>query len=110
MFAIGKSSACAAAEMFPVGKSPYGRDFMGIDAPQRVDENVMDELTTDAFVGLRSQNADEPFFLVFRPRCDPLSVHAVRKNQRYKRDWAYTVIGYTNLTCPSVGFWTRWIG
>ena len=34
-----------------VGKSPYGRDYLGIDAPQRVDENVMDELTTDA-IGL----------------------------------------------------------
>ncbi len=51
----------------PVGKSPYGRDFMGIDAPQRVDENVMDELTTDAVSWLEKQNADTPFFLYFAP-------------------------------------------
>ena len=51
----------------PVGKSPYGRDFMGIDAPQRVDENVMDELTTDAVRWLDKQTADTPFFLYFAP-------------------------------------------
>lgn len=50
-----------------VGKSPYGRDFIGIDAPQRVDENVMDELTTDAVSWLEKQNADTPFFLYFAP-------------------------------------------
>lgn len=51
----------------PVGKSPYGRDFMGIDAPQRVDENVMDELTTDAVSWLDKQTANTPFFLYFAP-------------------------------------------
>lgn len=51
----------------PAGKSPYGRDFMGIDAPQRVDENVMDELTTDAISWLEKQTADTPFFLYFAP-------------------------------------------
>jgi len=51
----------------PVGKSPYGRDFMGIDAPQRVDENVMDELTTDAVSWLDKQTASTPFFLYFAP-------------------------------------------
>lgn len=51
----------------PAGKSPYGRDFMGIDAPQRVDENVMDELTTDAVSWLERQSADTPFFLYFAP-------------------------------------------
>lgn len=49
------------------GKSPYGRDFMGIDAPQRVDENVMDELTTDAIRWLEKQSDDAPFFLYFAP-------------------------------------------
>lgn len=51
----------------PAGKSPYGRDFMGIDAPQRVDENVMDELTTDALLWLDKQSANTPFFLYFAP-------------------------------------------
>ncbi|WP_182864731.1 sulfatase family protein [Rhodopirellula sp. JC639] len=50
-----------------VGKSPYGRDFIGIDAPQRVDEDVMDELTTDAVTWLEKQTADTPFFLYFAP-------------------------------------------
>ncbi len=49
------------------GKSPYGRDYMGIDAPQRVDENVMDELTTDAIRWLEQPKIDEPFFLYFAP-------------------------------------------
>ena len=40
---------------------------MGIDAPQRVDENVMDELTTDAIDWLEQQRDDTPFFLYFAP-------------------------------------------
>jgi arylsulfatase A-like enzyme len=51
----------------PAGKSPYGRDYLGIDAPQRVDENVMDELTTDAVQWLEKQSDDAPFFLYFAP-------------------------------------------
>lgn len=50
-----------------VGKSPYGRDYMGIDAPQRVDENVMDELTTEAMRWLEQPRDDTPFFLYFAP-------------------------------------------
>ena len=49
------------------GQSPYGRQYMGIDAPQRVDENVMDELTTDAIRWLEKQQKDTPFFLYFAP-------------------------------------------
>ncbi len=51
----------------PAGRSPYGRDYMGIDAPQRVDENVMAELTTDAIRWLQQSKGDEPFFLYFAP-------------------------------------------
>ena len=40
---------------------------MGIDAPQRVDVNVMDELTTDAMQWLEHQSDDRPFFLYFAP-------------------------------------------
>lgn len=50
-----------------VGKSPYGRDYFGIDAPQRVDQNVMDELTTDAIQWLEQSRDDTPFFLYFAP-------------------------------------------
>jgi arylsulfatase A-like enzyme len=50
-----------------VGNSPYGRKYLGFDAPQRVDENVMDELTTDAISWLDQQRADTPFFLYFAP-------------------------------------------
>ena len=49
------------------GKSPYGRVYMGIDAPQRVDVNVMDDLTTDAIQWLEAQRDDTPFFLYFAP-------------------------------------------
>jgi arylsulfatase A len=51
----------------PVGKTAYGRDYLGLDAPQRVDENVMDELTTDATRWLEKQRDDTPFFLYFAP-------------------------------------------
>ena len=51
----------------PVGKSPYGRDYLGIDAPQRIDENVMDELTTDAVGWLETSHNASPFFLYFAP-------------------------------------------
>ncbi|MBN8734171.1 MAG: arylsulfatase [Acidobacteria bacterium] len=51
----------------PSGKTPYGRPFLGFDAPHRVDENVMDELTTDAIQWLERQNAHTPFFLYFTP-------------------------------------------
>jgi arylsulfatase A-like enzyme len=40
---------------------------MGIDAPQRVDESVMDELTTDAIDWLNKQRDGTPFFLYFAP-------------------------------------------
>ena len=49
------------------GTSPYGRKFMGIDAPQRVDENVMSELTTDAISWLSQRDTESPFFLYFAP-------------------------------------------
>lgn len=51
----------------PTGKSPYGKPFFGFDAPQRVDENVMPELTTDAIEWLGKQDAETPFFLYFAP-------------------------------------------
>lgn len=55
------------ARTVPSGKSAYGREFLGIDAPHRVDANVMEELTTDAIQWLEQQQDDTPFFLYFAP-------------------------------------------
>jgi arylsulfatase A-like enzyme len=55
------------AQMKPAGKSPYGRDYMGIDAPQRVDETVMDVLTDRAVEWIGKQKGEAPFFLYFTP-------------------------------------------
>jgi len=49
------------------GLSPYGRPFMGIDAPQRVDDEVMDVLTDHAVDWIGKQNLQKPFFLYFTP-------------------------------------------
>ena len=49
------------------GISPYGREYIGIDAPQRVDVKVMDELTSDAIHWLDQQCDQKPFFLYFAP-------------------------------------------
>ncbi|MDE0101032.1 MAG: sulfatase-like hydrolase/transferase [Bryobacterales bacterium] len=51
----------------PFGQTPYGRQFLGFDAPHRVDENVMGELTTEAVKWLRRQDPETPFFLYFAP-------------------------------------------
>ena len=55
------------AENKPAGLSPYGRPFMGIDAPQRVDDEVMDVLTNHAVDWIGKQSAKKPFFLYFTP-------------------------------------------
>jgi len=50
------------------GKTFYGgRPFLGLDAPQRVDEAVMDTLTRKAVAWLEQQEAGTPFFLYFTP-------------------------------------------
>jgi arylsulfatase A len=52
----------------PFGKSYYGgRPFMGIDAPQREDERVMDVLTDKAVAWVEQQDRRAPFFLYFTP-------------------------------------------
>jgi arylsulfatase A-like enzyme len=56
------------ANLVPFGKCYYGgRPFMGIDAPQREDEKVMDVLTDKAVAWLEKQDARNPFFLYFTP-------------------------------------------
>lgn len=50
------------------GKMWNGRgSFLGLDAPQRVDEDVMDTLTRKAVAWLDQQEAGKPFFLYFTP-------------------------------------------
>ncbi len=50
------------------GKMWNGRgSFLGLDAPQRVDEDVMDMLTRKAVAWLDQQEAGKPFFLYFTP-------------------------------------------
>lgn len=51
----------------PFGTTHNGKTFFGFDAPQRVDENVMDVLTEKAVAWLRAQPKDRPFFLYFAP-------------------------------------------
>lgn len=54
--------------MTPFGKSAYGAPYVGLDAPQRVDENVMSDLTDKAISWMgRQQKAGKPFFLYFSP-------------------------------------------
>jgi arylsulfatase A-like enzyme len=50
------------------GKTFYGGgSFLGLDAPQRVDEDVMATLTRKAVAWLEQQEAGKPFFLYFTP-------------------------------------------
>jgi arylsulfatase A-like enzyme len=52
----------------PFGKCYYGgKPFMGLDAPQREDEKVMEALTDQAVAWLEKQEAGKPFFLYFTP-------------------------------------------
>lgn len=46
-------------------KNPYGNAFLGIDAPQRKDEEVMDVLTRRASDWIKEQSEEKPFFLYF---------------------------------------------
>ncbi|MEQ9286149.1 MAG: arylsulfatase [Cyclobacteriaceae bacterium] len=47
------------------GKSFYGKQYAGYDAPQRVTENVMDDLTNKSLEWMKNQEENEPFFLYF---------------------------------------------
>lgn len=49
----------------PYSRSFYGSQYMGFDAPQRVNVDVMDELTGRAVHWIRQQHRDIPFFLYF---------------------------------------------
>lgn len=55
-------------KLSPFGKNFYtSGPFMGIDAPQREDEAVMDVLTKKATAWIRQQESAKPFFLYFAP-------------------------------------------
>jgi arylsulfatase A-like enzyme len=53
-------------KIVPIARaSTYGRKFLGIDAPQRVDEEVMDRLVEKAVTWLDAQPEEKPVFLYF---------------------------------------------
>jgi len=49
----------------PYSKSFYGDQYMGFDAPQRENKNVMSDLTDKTVEWLKQQSNDKPFFLYF---------------------------------------------
>ncbi|NME72082.1 sulfatase family protein [Flammeovirga aprica] len=49
----------------PYGKSFYGKQYAGYDAPQRVTEQVMNDLTQKSIDWLETVEKDQPFFLYF---------------------------------------------
>ncbi len=49
------------------GKNFKNKPFLGLDAPHRVDEEVMPFITTRAIEWLERQSSDKPFFLYFTP-------------------------------------------
>jgi arylsulfatase A-like enzyme len=49
------------------GKNFNGRPYLGLDAPQRVDEEVMPLLTRKAVEWIEARSGERPFFLYFTP-------------------------------------------
>lgn len=49
----------------PYSRSFYGDQYIGYDAPQRVNKDVMDVLTDKSIAWLKQQTSDNPFFLYF---------------------------------------------
>jgi len=49
------------------GTNFNGAPYLGLDAPQRVDEQVMPQLTAKAVQWLKRQSASKPFFLYYTP-------------------------------------------
>lgn len=63
-----KVAGLRSAKLVPFGKTTYGGQFMGLDAPQRVDAEVMPDLTQKAVAWIDGQRASgKPFFLYFSP-------------------------------------------
>jgi len=56
------------SKLTPSGACYYGgKPFLGLDAPQRKDVDVMDVLTNRAVEWIGAQTPDKPFFLYFTP-------------------------------------------
>jgi arylsulfatase A len=61
-------SGLRSKKLTPFGKSDAGgRPFIGLDAPQRTNEFVMETLTDQAVGWIEKQKAGKPFFLYFTP-------------------------------------------
>jgi arylsulfatase A-like enzyme len=52
-------------KVHPYSRSFYGSQYIGYDAPQRVNVDVMDVLTDKSIDWLKKQDTNEPFFLYF---------------------------------------------
>ena len=52
-------------KIHPYSRSFYGQRYIGFDAPQRVNEDVMEVLTDKSVEWLKKQTKDDPFFLYF---------------------------------------------
>jgi arylsulfatase A len=51
----------------PYSRSYYGSRYLGYDAPQRINEEVMEVLTEKSIDWLKKQSSEVPFFLYFAP-------------------------------------------
>jgi arylsulfatase A-like enzyme len=49
----------------PYSKTFYGSPYLGFDAPQRVNKEVMEELTDKSVDWIKQQTSENPFFLYF---------------------------------------------
>lgn len=49
----------------PYSKTFYGTPYLGFDAPQRVNKDVMQDLTDKTVDWIKQQTSDNPFFLYF---------------------------------------------
>ncbi len=58
----------SSTELMPIEKEQfYGKSFLGLDAPQRDDEEVMATLTDKALRWITGRDPAKPFFLYFNP-------------------------------------------
>ena len=51
----------------PYSRSYYGDRYIGYDAPQRINEEVMELLTEKSVNWIKEQSSEDPFFLYFAP-------------------------------------------
>ncbi len=79
--------------------------YLGLDAPHRVDENVMPELTDKVVEWLGKQTSDKPFFSLLHTGGHSQSGQLPRRKPMVRRRPASTVIGFTNWTFRSDVSW-----